>query len=304
MAVRPITKLTRSDLADLNAFAEVARLKSFRAAANQLGLSPSALSHAVKGLEGRLGVRLLNRTSRQVSLTSAGEAFFTRLNSGFEEIGCALREINRFRDKPAGRLRLNVLSDGARLLLAEKLPGFLAAYPDISVEVAVDDHLVDIVSAGFDAGIRYGGTVPEDLVSVQLSAPLRWVAVASPGYLRLHRRPDKPEDLQRHMCIQIRTGAGVIYRWEFEKNGQMCAVDVPGQLCVNDTALGIEMALAGHGIMYCVEARVTELIRAGALQIVLPEWAPLAPPFYLYFPGHRHLPPGLRELIDMFLDPR
>jgi len=206
MPVKPTAALSRSDLADLNAFRMVERLRSFTKAAVELGITTSALSHAIRNLETRLGVRLLNRTSRTVAPTEAGASLARRLNVGFQEIGDALDEVNRLRDRPAGRLRLNVLSDGARLIVGRYLPKFLSKYPEVEVEVCVDDRMVDIVAEGFDAGIRFGGTVPEDLVAVKLGADLKWVAVAAPRYL-YHRPPLlEPEDLRAHSCIRMRTG--------------------------------------------------------------------------------------------------
>ncbi len=302
MPVRPTSRLSRSDLADLNAFRAVERLRSFTKAAIELGITTSALSHAVRNLEARLGVRLLNRTSRTVAPTEAGASLALRLNVGFREIGDALEEINRMRDRPLGRLRLNVLCDGARLILARHLPKFLSQYPDVEVEISVDDRMVDIVSEGFDAGIRFGGTVPEDLVAVRLGSDLKWVAVASPRYLYRRSQPVMPEDLRTHSCIQIRTGQGTIYNWEFKKDDKYYSVDVKGQVCVNETTMGVELALAGVGITYCLEDRVSEYLRDGSLQTVLPDWAPVEPAMYLYYPGHRRIPQGLRELIDVLKD--
>ncbi|TWR88222.1 LysR family transcriptional regulator [Pseudomonas saxonica] len=300
MPVLPTTRLSRADLADLNSFLAVERMRSFTHAAVELGITTSALSHAIRNLESRLGVRLLNRTSRTVYPTDAGAALAKRLTVGFTEISGALAALDRHRDRPSGRLRLNVLADGARLLFTKFLPQFLEAYPEVSVEVAVDDRMVDIVSAGFDAGIRFGDTIPEDYIAVRLSEELRWVAVASPRYLNANARILSPEDLKNHNCIQIRTGNGVIYRWDFEKEGDHQTIDVPGQLCVNETTFGIEMALADRGITYCLEERVSGHLARGELQIVLPDWAPIEPAFYIYYPGRRQMPPGLRELVDLF----
>ncbi|NAT15200.1 LysR family transcriptional regulator [Pseudomonas syringae pv. actinidifoliorum] len=300
MPVLPTTRLSRADLADLNSFLVVERLRSFTQAAVELGITTSALSHAIRNLEARLGVRLLNRTSRTVSPTDAGSALAKRLTVGFTEISGALAALDRHRDRPSGRLRLNVLSDGARLLFTKYLPRFLEAYPEVSVEVAVDDRMVDIVSAGFDAGIRFGNTIPEDYIAVRISEELRWVAVASPKYINASPRILVPEDLKNQNCIQIRTGNGVIYRWDFEKNGDHRNIEVPGQLCVNETTFGIEMALADRGITYCLEDRVKPYLDRGELQIVLPDWSPIEPAFHIYYPGRRQMPPGLRELIDSF----
>lgn len=298
MPVLPTAKLSRADLVDLNAFLVVARLRSFTKGAVELGLSPSALSHAVRNLEERLGVRLLNRTSRTVSPTDAGANLAKRLEVGFQEIGGALAAMNQHRDRPVGRLRLNVLADSARLLLPKVLPGFLEAYPEVSVEIAVEDRMIDIVANGFDAGIRFGGTVPEDFVAVRIGGELKWVAAASPRYLNSRAVISVPEDLRSHNCIQIRTGEGVIYRWSFQRGEERRAVEVPGQLCVNETTLGVELALAGRGIMYCLEDRISGEIRDGLLQVVLPDWAPEEPAFHVYYPSGRQMPPGLRELID------
>ncbi|OLU16697.1 LysR family transcriptional regulator [Pseudomonas sp. PA1(2017)] len=300
MPVLPTARLSRADLADLNSFLAVERLRSFTQAAVELGITTSALSHAVRNLEERLGVRLLNRTSRTVSPTDAGAALAKRLTIGFTEISGALAALDRHRDRPSGRLRLNVLSDGARLLFTKYLPPFLEAYPEVSVEVAVEDRMVDIVAAGFDAGIRFGDRIPEDFIAVRISEELRWVAVASPRYLNSNPRIVEPEDLKQQNCIQIRMGNGVIYRWDFEKDGDHRCIEVPGQLCVNETAFGIEMALADRGITYCLEERVREYIARGELQIVLPDWAPIEPAFHIYYPGRRQMPPGLRELVDSF----
>lgn len=299
MPVLPTTKLSRVDLADLNSFLAVESHRSFSKAAVELGITTSALSHSIRNLETRLGVRLLNRTSRTVSPTDAGASLAKRLAVGFQEIGGALAEVDRHRDRPAGRLRINVLSDGARLLFNRWLPKYLEAYPDVSVEVAVEDRMVDILAAGFDAGIRYGGTIAEDFIAVPISDRLRWVAAASPRYLNRTARIVVPEDLKNHNCIQIRTGQGVIYRWDFEKEGDHRVIEVPGQLCVNETEFGIQMALSDRGITYCPEERIADYISRGELQVVLPDWAPIEPAFHIYYPGRRQMPPGLRELIDL-----
>ena len=299
MPTRLSTPLTRSDLAELNAFLITEKRRSFTKAAIELGITTSALSHTIRKLETRLGVRLLNRTSRTVSPTEAGASLALRLEAGFKEIGGALEEINRMRDRPVGKLRLNVLSDGARLIMARHLPRFIGKYPEVEIEISVDDRMVDIVQEGFDAGIRFGGTVPEDLVAVRLGGELRWVAVASPRYLYQHTLPAVPEDLRFNDCIQLRTGQGVIYKWEFRKGEDYRVVDVRGQICVSETALAIELALSGAGIAYCLEDRVRDHIRDGSLRIVLPEWAPIEDPMYIYYPGHRQVPQGLKELIEV-----
>ncbi|WP_212590877.1 LysR family transcriptional regulator [Bordetella genomosp. 5] len=287
----------------MNTFLAVYKLRSFSKAAVELGISTSALSHAIRNLETRLGIRLLHRTTRTVAPTDAGSSLAKRLEIGFEEIGGALDEVNQHRDRPAGRIRINVLSDGARLLIAKHMPQFLKAYPEVDVEIAVNDQMIDIVAAGFDAGIRFGGTVPEDFVAIRLGRPLRWVAVASPRYINQHPPVSTPADLKSQECIQIRTGNGVVYRWEFEQGQERVAVEVPGQLCVNETTLGVELALNHVGIFYCLEERVTPWLQTGELQVVLPDWSPIEPAFYIYFPGHRMVPPGLTELIEFLKRP-
>ncbi|AQZ34708.1 LysR family transcriptional regulator [Pseudomonas sp. LPH1] len=299
MPVLPTTKLSRADLADLNSFLAVEGHRSFSKAAVELGITTSALSHSIRNLETRLGVRLLNRTSRTVSPTAAGATLAKRLAIGFQEIGGALAEVDQHRDRPSGRLRINVLCDGAKLLFNKWLPPFLDAYPDVSVEIAIDDRMIDIVAAGFDAGVRYGGSIPEDFIAVPISNQLRWVAAASPKYLNRTSRIDVPEDLKQHSCIQIRMGNGLIYRWDFMKDGDHRVIDVGGQLCVNESTFGIDMALADRGITYCPEGRIQEHLDRGELQIVLPDWAPIEPAFHIYYPGRRQMPPGLRELIDV-----
>ena len=298
MPVRPISKLSRNDLSNLNAFLAVERLRSFTQAAVELGITTSALSHAVRNLESRLGVRLLNRTSRTVAPTDAGANLARRLDIGFKEISEALDEMNQFREQPYGRLRLSVPTDSTRLVLGKHLPKFLQRYPKIQLEISVEDTMIDIVSAGFDAGIRYGGTIPEDFVAAKLGNELKWVTVASPSYLYHHKEPSVPEDLLSHSCVQLRTGQGIIYRWEFQKGDDFRVIDVPGQVCVNETQLAIELALGGVGVIYCLEDMVKSHLAKGELVTVLPEWATIDPPMYMYYPGHRQVPQGLRELID------
>ncbi len=299
MPVRPISRLSRQELADLNAFCMVERMRSFTKAAVELGITTSALSHAIRNLESRLGIRLLNRTSRTVAPTDAGEVLAKQLNKGFSEISEGLETLNQFRDKPAGRIRLNVLNDGARLVLAPHLAKFLSAFPDVEVDIAVDDHMVDIIESGFDAGFRYGGTIPEDFVAMKVCESLRWIAVASPGYLRDKPIIKHPEDLRRHNCIQIRTGQGLILKWDFDRNDESLSIDVPGQVCVGETTLGIELALKDVGIFYCPEQRVMTYLSRGELLSVLPDWVSLDEGMYIYYPSFRTPPRGLRELVNV-----
>jgi DNA-binding transcriptional LysR family regulator len=289
----------RSELADLNVFMTIVRRRSFRHAAIELGVSTSALSHAMKALESRLGVKLLNRTSRSVVPTAAGSELAARLERGFQTIGDALGDLERHRAAPIGRLRINVPRDAARLLLAPVIARFVASYPDTQLDITVDDRFVDIVADGYDAGIRYGGRVPKDMVAMPLTGPLRWVVVGSPEYLARHGRPKLPQDLMHHVCMRMRIGDNSVYRWELGTGPNAQEIDVPGPISVNETDLSVEAAIRGVALAYCLELRVTEELRAGSLELVLPRWAVPGPAFYMYYPTGRQTPPGLRQLIEI-----
>jgi len=291
--------LSRSDLADLNAFRAVERQRSFTKAAVELGITTSALSHAIRNLETRLGVRLLNRTSRTVSPTEAGASLALRLNIGFREISEALDNVNHLRVRPAGRLRLNVQRDGASLIIARHLPEFLRRYPEMEVDISVSDHMTDSVTEGFDADIRSGSNMPGNMVAIKLEKAWRRVAVASPRYLYYHSQPEQPEDLRTHACIRLRTGQGIIRKWHFSKDGERRIIDVPGQICVNDATLAIALALAGTGIAWCLEQQVSQHLAEGSLRTVLSDWSPVQPALHLYYPKNRAMPQGLSELIEL-----
>lgn len=288
----------KSDLSDLNVFMMIARNRSFRRSAAELGLTTSALSHTMKGLEARLGVRLLNRTSRSVVPTAAGAALFEQLDPSFRKIGDALDGLNRFRESPAGRVRLSVPCDAARLLIDPVLPRLLMDFPDLEIGIDVSDALIDVVAAGYDAGIRYGGTVPEEMIAQRLTPDLRWVVVASPDYLQSRSRPAIPEDLREHSCIRIRLGTGEIYRWEFDKDGERQAIDVPGAMIANETETSLQAALSGFGLFYCLNARVVEHVAEGRLETVLDDWCSAGPGFFLYYSGREQVPTGLRLLTE------
>lgn len=292
-------KLSRSDLADFTYFLAIARHRSFRLAGLELGVSASALSHALKGLEARIGVRLLNRTNRSVTLTAAGEALRGGIATPFEEIGAAVEVLNRFRDTPAGRFRLSVSEDAAAHLLAPVLPAFVAAYPDIDVDVSVNNRLIDMTDGGFDAGIRFGGTVPEDMVTQRLSAEIRWVVVGSPDYFDRHAMPIHPNDLLQHRCIRFRLGNERIYRWEFERGDEEIAITAPGTIMIDTTGFAQALAEHGAGLMYASEPSVAASIDAGRLRTVLDDWAPMGPAYHIYYSSRRQVPVGLRLLIEM-----
>jgi DNA-binding transcriptional LysR family regulator len=223
----------RSNFADLSYFLEIAKHRNFRRAALELDISASALSHALRGLEERLGLRLLNRTSRSVTLTAAGEALQSALVRPFDEINSALDVLNRFRDTPTGRVRLSVPTEAAQFLIGPVMATFLDRYPEIEIEFSVNNRMIDVVESGFDAGIRYGGTVPQDMIAQRLSADIRWLVVGAPSYFERYGAPVHPNDLQAHRCVRIRTGDDRIYRWEFERGDEKIEVNVPGRLTVD-----------------------------------------------------------------------
>lgn len=289
--------LTRGDLGDLNLFRVIARAGGFRKAALELDVSPSALSHALRGLETRTGVRLFNRTNRAVTLTEAGADLLARLEAGFGAIEEGLEALNRYRAKPAGRLRLNVLTDAARLVLGPSLSGFLSEYPDVRLEVVVQDDFVDIVDGGFDAGIRFGGRVPEEMVAVPVGGDIRWVMVASPAYLAASLAVEHPSDLAHHRCIGLRMGTGAIYHWEVDRGSEQFIVDVAWSVVVSETALALAVAETGGGIAYCQEGLVARQLEAGTLREVLPEWSSVGPGFHVYYSSRRQVPQALRALI-------
>lgn len=296
--------VNRTDLADFSHFLAIAKHRNFRRAAQEQGVSASALSHSLKGLETRLGVRLFNRTNRSVTLTAAGEELYTDISGPFDAIGQAVEALNRFRAEPAGRIRLNVMEDASSLMLVPILPLFFERYPDIEVEVSVSNHMLDVIGEGFDAGIRYGGTVPDDMISRRLSADIRWVVVGAPAYFARHSVPEQPRDLLAHRCVKIRLGNGDLYPWELESAGSEMALNVPGPVTIDSTHLALSMAAQGVALAYLPEPTVLPLVERGELRIVLDDWAPVGPGFHLYYSGRHQLPVGLRLLIDLIHEVR
>ena len=290
--------MDRHPLPDLAAFARIAELKSFRRAAQALGVSPSALSHALRNMEARLGVRLLHRTTRSVAPTEAGERLLARLRPALDDIDLALSEVKGFRDRPAGRLRINMSRSAARLIVAPRLASFLAAYPEVRLEIATDDGLTDIVAGGFDAGIRLDEALQADMVAVRLGGPQRLVVVGSPDYFARHGRPATPADLAGHACFRMRWPSGALVPWEFERAGQAIRVEVDGPLIIDDALVQHRAALDGAGLAFVFEHHVAEEIAAGALEVVLDGWCPPFPGFHLYYPSRRQVSPALRAFID------
>lgn len=288
-----------TDLNELTAFAAVARLRSFRKAAVERGVSASALSHALRALEERLGVRLLNRTTRSVTPTEAGRQLLARLEPAMREITDALLDLSTLQQEPAGKLRLNVPRPAARLLLAPMLARFVARYPRVQVELVTDDGMIDIVRDGFDAGIRFGEHVAADMIAVPVGAPQPFVVVASPAYLAARGVPATPRALLEHACIGRRFPSGRQYAWEFGPAGEGVSIAVDGPLVFDDDELMLRAARDGAGVAYVYEADARADIAAGRLVCVLERCLPPAPRYFLYYPGRRQMPPMLRAFVDM-----
>ncbi|WP_308814302.1 LysR family transcriptional regulator [Sphingomonas sp. GV3] len=297
-------QISRSDLADFAYFLAIARLGSFRRAATAMGVTTSALSHAMTALEARRGVRLLNRTTRSVTLTAAGEELRASIEQPMHAIEDAAGRLDRYRDAPAGRVRINVLEDAVGLILEPVMPVFVDRYPDVAIDVSVSNRMIDIVGSGFDAGIRYGGTVPEDMIAQRLSPDLRWIAAAAPAYIARFGMPRVPDDLSTHRCVGIRLGNEKLYHWEFERDGQAIAIATPGPITVDASHAAIAFGLRGAGIIYATEAVLRPFLDSGTLLPVLDDWSPMGSGFHIYYPGRRHLPTALRLLIDLIREVR
>ncbi|RKS24680.1 LysR family transcriptional regulator [Pseudomonas sp. WPR_5_2] len=284
--------------ADLSIFLSVANHLNFSRAAVELGVTPSALSHAVRTLENRLGVRLFNRTTRSVGLTEAGERLRARLQPAFRDIDDALEDLNNYRDKPSGSLRITAGRQAAELVLLPLASEFLAAYPDVKLEIVADDGLVDVVAGGFDAGVRFGARLEADMVSLPIGSYLRSVVVGSPAFFARHAVPHKPEDLHGLPCIRHRFPSGSLYRWEFERGGIAEEIEVDGPLTLGDVSLMVGPALQGVGIAYLFEDMVKAQLADGRLVQVLGDWCPYYPGLHLYYPSRRHVPATLKAFIE------
>ncbi|MDF2998649.1 MAG: LysR family transcriptional regulator [Xanthobacteraceae bacterium] len=290
--------MARIDPADLSVFLAIARQGSFRRAAAELGVTPSALSHSLRIVEERIGIRLINRTTRSLALTDAGARLFARINPAFLDIGDAIDELNRFRDTPFGTLRLNVSRICARFVLMPIVTRFLAAFPDIQVELVVNDALVDVVAEGFDAGIRFGESIAADMIAVPVGPRLSFAVVGTPDYFESHGKPITPRDLTGRPCIRYRFLGGTLYDWEFERGGEEITVAVDGPLTLSEQDVMVDAALAGVGMAYLFEEQARSHIASGALVRVLEDWCPYYPGFYLYYPSRRQMPSALRAFID------
>ncbi|MGI4745440.1 MAG: LysR substrate-binding domain-containing protein [Janthinobacterium lividum] len=290
------------DLLELSAFVSVARAGGFRDGARVSGVSASGLSQSVRRLETRLGVRLFNRTTRSVAMTEAGERLFERLVPALNDVETALDAVNAFRDRPAGTLRLNVPANVSRLILPAIIPPFLKAFPDIRMEVTVEDGFVDVLAAGCDAGIRYDERLEQNMIAVPIGPRMQRVATAaSPAYLAARGRPMHPQDLLGHACLRGRFAGGAIPAWEFERDGEIVRVDPVGLLTVRQGAaldLAVDAAVAGLGVIHLFEEWLRPALDSGVLEPVLEPWWQSFPGPFLYYPGRRHIPAPLRAFVD------
>jgi DNA-binding transcriptional LysR family regulator len=291
--------MSRASFAELEAVATVARTGGFRAAARELGVSSSSLSHAIATLEDRLNVRLFNRTTRSVALTVAGEALVAEVAPALAAIDGALENAREGDGEISGVLRINTSRGAATILLQPLFLAYLSRHPRVELEIATEEALIDVLGQGFDAGIRLAESVPADMIAIPILPTIRSVVVGAPAYFAGRKRPAAPADLLQHQCIRARMGTGKLYRWEFEKRGQAVLIDAPGALTLDESGLMLEAALAGAGLAYIGEASAAEHIAAGRLQVVLADWTQPYPGLSLYFAGRRHIPARLRALIAL-----
>ncbi|MDW6024549.1 LysR family transcriptional regulator [Mesorhizobium sp. BAC0120] len=292
--------MTRSHLSQLAVLAAVAQNGSFRGAARELGIAPSAVSHAVSNLESSLGVRLLSRTTRSIAPTEAGARLLERLRPALSEIDRALETAIEARDVPAGNLRLTVPRTAAYLVLAPKLGAFAKAYPDIMLDLVIEDRFTDVVAGGFDAGVRLGESLQRDMIAVRIGPAIRGAVVGAPSYFEKMPRPQHPRDLIQHRCLRFRFSSGVIYRWEFEKDGEEIELPVEGPLVVGEDRLIVQAAMDGAGLAFIFEDYVKDAIADGGLLRVLEDWCPPFDGFHVYYPSRRQMRPALRAFVDFF----
>ncbi|WP_157602742.1 LysR family transcriptional regulator [Sphingomonas sp. PR090111-T3T-6A] len=284
---------------ELEAAAAVARTGGFRSAARELGLTSSAVSHAIAGLEGRIGVRLFNRTTRSVALTAAGEQFLAQVMPALASIDAAVEAASEYGGAPTGTLRLNTSLGAARMLLVPLFLEYGRRYPGVELEIVTEGALIDVIGQGFDAGIRIAEAVPPDMIAIPIIPVIRSIVVGSPAYFADRPPPVVPADLARHRCIRARMASGRLYRWEFELHGEGTSIDVPGILTLDESGLMVDAALAGAGLAFVSESSVAGHLRDGRLLKVLDDWTPAYPGLCLYFASRKHIPARLRALIDL-----
>lgn len=291
--------MERTDFNQLTWFQAVAEERSFTKAAARLGVAQSTLSHAIKQLEARIGIRLLTRTTRSVAVTVAGERLLQTIAPRLTEIEEEIAALTAFRDKPSGSIRLTLSDHALETVVWPKLKPVLKAYPDIGVELLMDDSFRNIVEEGYDAGVRLGESLEKDMVAVRIGPDWRLVAVASPDYLAVHGRPRHPQDLVRHRCINRRqAGSGGLYAWEFEKDGKALRVRVSGQLTFNNSCAMIDAAVSGFGIAYVPDSTVSGAVASGALEVVLDDWSPPFEGYFLYYPSRRQNLLAFQIIVD------
>jgi DNA-binding transcriptional LysR family regulator len=282
----------------VEAFLGVAQHRSFRRAAGELGVTPSAISQAVRALEARVGAALFIRTTRSVGLTEAGERFLARAKPAFEELVVASEAARELGQRPAGLLRLSVPRAVVPILLEPLIASFCRAYPEVEVEIAASEELIDLAAKGFDAGVRLGQFIAADMVAVPLSRPFRFVVVGSPAYLARRDRPERPDDLRHQACVRMRRSSGAIALWSLNDNGRAIEIAVSGPLIANDFPTMLGAAVEGVGLAQVPEPVAAEAVKSGKLVRVLDKFAPMAPGVFLYYPGHRQMMPKLRAFID------
>lgn len=287
-----------TDLSELAAFDAVARHRSFRRASEERGVTASAISHAVSNLEARIGIRLLNRTTRSVSLTDAGAMLLSQLSPAFGDIGSALDALNQFRDTPFGKVRINAPNSIAPFVLGPIIGPLIAANPNLELEIVATDRLVDIVAEGFDAGIRLGESLRDGMTAVRIKPRLKFAVVGSPDYFAKRSMPKTPADLSDHICVRNMYPSGVGYPWSFGRNGEEIDIEVKGPVALHDHELMIETALAGVALAYVWEDRARPFVESGRLVPCLGSWIVPEDWLYLYYPTRRYISAGLRAVID------
>lgn len=291
--------MVRPSLSDLTAFVAVATRRSFRRAADELGMAPSTLSHTMRALEERMGVRLLNRTTRSVSPTEAGFELLGRLQPALATLDDALDSIATFRGNVTGTVRINAPRLGATILVRDILPAMSERFPDVVVDLVVEGKLVDIVEVGFDAGVRLLDSIPKDMIAVPFVGSVSFICVAAPAYLERFGEPATPDELERHRCIGHRVPGGKLYRWEFERAGQALMIETGGPVILDDEELMVDAAIKGLGIAYVASPAAESALADGRLRRILAAWTPASERVAIYYPGHRAVPPALRAFVDV-----
>jgi DNA-binding transcriptional LysR family regulator len=305
LGIKWASTMRRSNLAELTAFIAVADHLSFRAAASRLDVTPSALSYTMRRLEDHLGIRLLHRTTRSVSLTDAGVRLLTQLRPAIDQIESALESLDKERERPFGRLRIYATHLAAAAVIPPVWERFLSTYPDVHLELFLGEAAIDIVAEGFDAGIGLKDRVAADMIAVRVMGPLKVAVVDAPTYFARYRPPRMPDDLACHSCVQCRRPVdGVLFEWPFERGGKSRRITAEGRVMVNDPDMAIRAAVDGLGIAYTLESLAAPFLRSGQLVRVLEDWSPSFEGLFLYYPGRRQVPAALRALIDMIRSTR